>query len=535
MSVPALCQALRLAGCRVRRVSRAWPAADGDLWRSLRERGEVYVARFAGWHCGACQRFYADHEIDDGPSCPRHPGSVARVDTDCWWFRLASHHTRMRAYHAAVEQRGERPFVMPDGWRSRVRRRLAGEVADVPLFAAGAARPAGPPGGELTNAPLLTLAAAWTGTDPDTVYVVPDGDPWWCTVVWPAMLLAAGHRPPAGVVTGQGWGDGTHRSGRWPSLPAQPVIDDLGADALRYLMVRLPAGPSPVTADALVDCYQAELAGGLANLVARTTAVATRAEPDGAVPRPADVTSPFDVERLLRGLRGRPHPERVMDTVDTLVRSGNAYLESQQPWRQDPVERARTLWHALELCRVLAHLTGPVFLERSRQLLAQLGVPEPAHWPVWGGAGSGFRVAARTEPLFPAATGARRRRMLGRWEQAAAQSSPELEISPADFGRLDLRVARIAGAEPVSTTGGGAVLRLRLDLGGEHRIAFSTRLARTSEPRTLVGRMVVYLANLQPVEIAGFVSHGMVLAARDDETASLLGFDRTHEPGSVMF
>jgi methionyl-tRNA synthetase len=314
------------------------------------------------------------------------------------------------------------------------------------------------------------------------------------------------------------------------------VAQGLGADALRYLLLRSPriAAGGELSGDALIDCYSAELTNGLGNLVARTTAVAANSELAGTVPPPVVLECPFETEINLCGSPEEPYPEPMLDAINSLTRAGNAFVEEHQPWRQASSDRALTLWHALELCRMIGHLISPVLPERSQRLLGQLGVAEPAHWPVWGGYRRAFHVRTEAEPLFPAVAGSRRRRLLGKWEEAAEEASPRSEISAEDFGRLDLRVARIASAQRISTDG-GVLLKLRLDLGDEQRVVFSTRLARASAPQALVGRMVVYLANLEPVEIAGFVSKGMVLAARDGETTSLLTFDRAHEPGTVMF
>ena len=50
----------------------------------------------------------------------------------------------------------------------------------------------------------------------------------------------------------------------------------------------------------------------------------------------------------------------------------------------------------------------------------------------------------------------------------------------------------------------------------------------------MVGKTVVYLANLAPAKIRGVLSQGMILAAGDDEVLALSGLDRDVPPGTPI-
>jgi methionyl-tRNA synthetase len=84
-------------------------------------------------------------------------------------------------------------------------------------------------------------------------------------------------------------------------------------------------------------------------------------------------------------------------------------------------------------------------------------------------------------------------------------------ISIDDFLRVDLRVARVLAAEVIA--GADKLLRLRLDVGelGEREIFAGIRAAY--DPATLVGRLIVVVANLEPRKMRFGVSEGMMLAA----------------------
>lgn len=518
--------ALGIAGRSVALPRNGQSAAVDDLCRMLEERGDLYVRHYDGWFCPACGRFYGDHEIQDGPSCRTHPQALTKVDTDCWIFRLTHYQERLAALYNSPETVADGLLVMPDRQLRELHRWVTGSLSDIPLcLASPASSDMSLAAGDAASAcaPLFALASTRPGAENEVNYIVPSELAWHCAVVWPAILMATG-RPPCGVVVYDAP----------PRNVPQTMIHDLGADAFRYLLLRRPAGATEREfGEALVGRYSAELSHGLANLVARAVAMAAQSGTACTVPRPEVLDPPFTLE--ISGIpREGSHPERILDCVDSLVRAGNAFIEERQPWKQASSCRARTLWYVLELCRIVAQLAAPVFPETAESLLGQLGVVERPHWPAWGGYQHAFRVHKTADPLFPAITAAHKSRLWSGWAEIAEKIRPTIRISPQEFARLDLRVARIASTEWIPTEH-EALLKLLLDLGTEQRVVISATLAREFTPESLTGRTVAYLANLPPTEIAGFVSQGIILAAYDGKAISVVTLDQSPEPGTVMF
>jgi len=83
-------------------------------------------------------------------------------------------------------------------------------------------------------------------------------------------------------------------------------------------------------------------------------------------------------------------------------------------------------------------------------------------------------------------------------------------ISIDDFGKLDLRIAKVAKAEQVE--GADKLLELTLELGGAQRTVFAG-IKSAYDPAKLVGKLVVVVANLAPRRMKFGVSEGMILAA----------------------
>jgi len=95
-------------------------------------------------------------------------------------------------------------------------------------------------------------------------------------------------------------------------------------------------------------------------------------------------------------------------------------------------------------------------------------------------------------------------------QPAAAPEGAAGTISIDEFRRVDLRVARIVGAELVE--GADKLLKLTLDLGFETRTVFAG-IKSAYDPALLKGRLTVVVANLAPRKMKFGVSQGMVLAA----------------------
>jgi len=112
---------------------------------------------------------------------------------------------------------------------------------------------------------------------------------------------------------------------------------------------------------------------------------------------------------------------------------------------------------------------------------------------------------------------------------AAAPTTPHIGID--DFAKLDLRIGKVLACEFVE--GSDKLLRFELDAGelGKRQI-FSGIRASYAAPEQLVGRNVVFIANLAPRKMRFGVSEGMILSAGFDGGAlALLDADAGAQPG----
>ena len=92
-------------------------------------------------------------------------------------------------------------------------------------------------------------------------------------------------------------------------------------------------------------------------------------------------------------------------------------------------------------------------------------------------------------------------------------------IKFADFQKMDIRIATIVEAEKVA--GADKLLKLIVDLGDEKR-QLVAGIALQYEAKSIIGKQVPVLCNLEPAKIRGVESNGMVLCATMPEPILLL-------------
>lgn len=87
-----------------------------------------------------------------------------------------------------------------------------------------------------------------------------------------------------------------------------------------------------------------------------------------------------------------------------------------------------------------------------------------------------------------------------------------------EFKKLDLRVGEIKTAEEIA--GADKLYKLSVDLGGETR-ELVAGIKMFYDKDRLIGKKIVVLTNLEPRTIRGVVSHGMLLAASNEDKSNL--------------
>ncbi|MDQ5882988.1 MAG: methionyl-tRNA synthetase [Patescibacteria group bacterium] len=104
-------------------------------------------------------------------------------------------------------------------------------------------------------------------------------------------------------------------------------------------------------------------------------------------------------------------------------------------------------------------------------------------------------------------------------------------ITYEDFKKLDLRVAKILAAEKIENS--EKLLKLLVDLGGEKRQIIAG-IGKYYQPDELLNKQIIIVANLEPKQLMGEESQGMLLAAATEGKLSLIVPEKEIEPGTLV-
>jgi methionyl-tRNA synthetase len=369
------------------------------------------------------------------------------------------------------------------------------------------------------------------------------------TLFWPAMLEAAGLSLPTKVrIHGFLTVNGEKMSkSRGTFLLARTYLDHLDPGMLRYFYAaKLSGGIDDIDLDLdeFATKVNADLVGKVVNLASRTarwleaTGLATTYPDDGglfarAAADGAEIAAAYEDCDTARAMRA------IMAAADR----ANAYVDAEQPWKlakagPDAAAKLRDVATvALNLFRQLAVYLAPVLPALAEQAGALVGGPirdwDESQTPLTG------RPVAAFQPLMKRIEKTQLEALLAASRAETAKDTPPkgastMDATPPtttaqdsgeplaaeplaaqctidDFAKVDLRVARILAAEEVPEA--KKLLKLTINLGGDATRTVFAGIKGFHEPATLVGRLVVVVANLAPRQMKFGLSEGMVVAA----------------------
>jgi len=354
------------------------------------------------------------------------------------------------------------------------------------------------------------------------------------TLFWPAMLMGGGFRTPTAVYAhGFLTVDGAKMSkSRGTFIRARTYLEHLHPDYLRYYFAaKLGPGTGDIdlNLEDFVQRVNADVVGKVVNIASRCAGFIQKRF-DGrlgeTLPRP-ELYEGFVAAReaIADDFESRNYQSAIR-RIMALADEANRYIDEEKPWqrikeagREAEVQAVCT--QGVNLFRVLITYLAPVLPFTAERAGGFLGRPvddwSAIDQPLLGVSLNTFQpLLTRVDPLkVERMVEDSRESLQPTAAAAAAKPTPVVEdlapeITIDDFGRIDLRVARIVAAEAVE--GADKLLRLTLDIGSGTRTVFAG-IRSAYDPQDLVGRMTVMVANLKPRKMRFGVSEGMVLAA----------------------
>jgi methionyl-tRNA synthetase len=378
----------------------------------------------------------------------------------------------------------------------------------------------------------------WKAKDTKLVHFIGKDNIVFHCIIFPAMLKAEGsYILPANVPANEFLnleGDKISTSRNW-AVWLHEYLEDFKdkQDVLRYVLCA--NAPETKDNDFTWKDFQtrnnSELVAILGNFVNRTL-VLTHKFFGGKVPTCSDLT-PLEKE-LMKEIT--EYPQRIGSAIENykfrealtemmnLARLGNKYLTECEPWKlikTDEIRTATVLNFSLQICANLAVLCQPFLPFTAEKLSKLLNIPALK----WADAGQCNILKAgqsieKPELLFEQIddkiietqveklNATKRSNEL----QNAIVEAQKPNINFDDFSKIDIRTATITDAEKVAKT--KKLLKLTVDTGIDKRTIVSG-IAEYYEPQAIIGKQICVLVNLEPKELKGIISQGMILMAEN--------------------
>lgn len=523
-----------------------------QIFKKLYEQGDIYKSEYEGLYCTPCESFWTETQLVDG-KCPDCGREVKKTKEEAYFFKMSKYQDKLMEY---IETHPE--FIQPESRKKEmVNNFLKPGLQDLCVsrtsFTWGI--PVEFDEGHIVYVWIDALsnyitALGYTPEEqgdlykkywPADVHIIGKDILRFHTIYWPIMLMALGEPLPKQVF-GHPWmlvGEEKMSKSRGNVIYAEDLVKHFGVDAVRYYSLHeMPfAQDGTITYEVFISRFNSDLANTLGNLVNRTVAMINKYF--GGEIQSGDVTGEFDddlktvavsaVEKIAKKMETL-HVADSLDEIWAVVNRANKYIDETAPWvlAKDEAQKPRlgtVLYNLAETIRIIAALLSPYMPETSQKIASQINADTLSFesTKTFGVTKAGIKVGEAV-PLFQRIDTEKKLAELE--EELGQPAEEEIKIAPykdyiefEEFEKLDIRVGKVIECEKVPKS--SKLLRFTLQVGSETRQILSG-ISKYHTPEELIGKNVLFVANLKPRKMMGLESCGMILSAEYEDKLTVL-------------
>lgn len=362
--------------------------AAQEFWRLCNTRGDIYKKMYRTKYCVGCELEKTDSELEDG-RCPVHPTLDLEIfEEENYFFRFSRYQKPLLEFYKTNPK-----FVIPEKRFKEIINFIEKGLEDFSISRLKSKMPWG------IDVPGDPDHVMYVWFDALINYISTIGWPkdlqsftkWWPvtqiagkdnlrqqSAIWQAMLLSAGLPNSKqifihGFITSEG-----KRMSKSLGNVVNPfdLVAKYGTDAVRYYLLR----EIPATADGdysekrFKELYNADLANGLGNLVARVAKLAEK------VPLTPPSTEEFKPE--YKNLLDSFQFDQAIAWIWEKVKLTDKYINDNEPWKiKEEKKMTEILSHAVGEIHTIAYHLQPFLPETAEKILRQFSTSKITSHP----------------------------------------------------------------------------------------------------------------------------------------------------------
>jgi len=377
------------------------------LWKMCEKSGDIYTKEYEGLYCLGCEAFYTQDELDQNGQCPEHPGKKPELIKETnYFFRLSKYQQKILELLQTNTVR-----VVPEFRKNEVLSFLSQPLHDISISRTNErAKNWGVPvpGDDSQrmyvwfDALNIYQSGIGFGSDdasyaswwPADVHVIGKGITRFHAVYWIAFLLSAGLSLPKTIFVHGYFTVNGQKMSKTLGNVIDPfyLIEKYKVDPIRYYFLREipPFSDGDFSEKRFIELYNADLANGLGNLVARVAKLASQADPEIQLLSIPSFKEVYDDEKYIQ-YKNAISQFRFDETLTFLwehIRSLDKKLDTHAPWKLSGREKTTVLESIIQPLVSISVLLAPFLPATSKSILELF-----SHRPI-----------QTIQPLFPRIT-----------------------------------------------------------------------------------------------------------------------------------
>ena len=371
--------------------SPAHHKASQKLWKICKD--DIYKNKYKGLYCVGCEQFYTKEELDENGECFEHPGKkldeVAEVN---YFFKLSAYKDDIKKL---IES--ETIEIVPANRRNEVLSFLEKGLEDISISrnSKRAKNWGVPVPGDKEqimyvwfDALNIYQSGVGFGIDekkykkwwPADVHVIGKGILRFHAVYWPAFLLSAGLKLPKTILVHEYITIDGQKMSKSLGNVIDPIelIEKYGADPLRFYFLKhvSPFADGDFSEKKFIEAYNADLANGLGNLVARTAKLLENSNYKSSTGKiSADIVSIAEYSEAILDFRFNDALNLVWKKIEQL----NKFINNEKPWdliKNQDKRLKDILSYAVDQIQEIAVLLKPFLPETAEKIEKQFKGPK---------------------------------------------------------------------------------------------------------------------------------------------------------------